>query len=90
MDFDHAVEQIVLSVTQRGIGAKFTYDEVSQWLKATSGSDLMWAFDELSDRLIREHSICFELMQDYIITRVPGKRDIETVAKRNLNSLGNR
>lgn len=65
------------------MGAIFTYDEISQWLKATSGDDLMWALDRLSDRLIRGHSICFELLEDCIITRVPADREIESAAKRN-------
>ena len=50
MDIDTALERIKSRVNDIGIGASFTYDEVSEWMKISSGDDLMWAFDKLSDR----------------------------------------
>ena len=90
MEFDHTVEQIVLRVKELRFGTVFTYDEVNKWLKISSGDDLMWAYDKLSDRLTMEHSICLELKEDCIITAVPDDSDIKAAEKRNginLNSV---
>ena len=90
MEFDHAVEQIVSRVKELRFGTVFTYDEVNKWLKISSGDDLMWAYDKLSDLLTMEHSICLELKEDRVITAVPHDSDIKAAEKRNginLNSV---
>ncbi|RLE05694.1 MAG: hypothetical protein DRJ13_01540 [Bacteroidetes bacterium] len=89
MEFDYAVEQIMSRVRELRFGAVLTYDEVNEWLKISSGDDLMWAYDKLSDRLIMEHSICLELKKDWIITAVPDDSDIKAVEKRNGINLNN-
>lgn len=82
MDFDHAVEKIVSSVKELRFEAKFTYDEISEWLKISSGDDLMWAYDKLSDRLTMEHSIRLKLKKDCIIAAESDANDINAAEKR--------
>jgi hypothetical protein len=89
VEFDYAVEQIMSRVRELRLGVVFTYDEVNEWLKISSGGDLMWAYDKLSDRLIMEHSICLELKKDWIITGVPDDSDIKAAEKRNIINLNN-
>ena len=85
MDFDHAVEKIVSRVKELRFGAVLTYDEVTEWLKISSGDDIMWAYDKLSDRLTMEHSICLELKKDRVITAVPDDSDIKSSRKKERN-----
>ena len=82
MDIDHAVEKIVSRVKQLRFGAVFTYDEVNKWLKISSGDDLMWAYDKLSDQLTTEHSIRLELEEDYLIVAESDANDIDAAEKR--------
>ena len=55
------VVRIVSRVKELGIGIQFDYGEVNQWLGISSGDDLMWSCDKLSDRLIVKHRISLEL-----------------------------
>ena len=90
MDFDNAIEQIVSKVKVSGIGIKFSYEELNQWLGLSSGDDLMWAYDKLSDRLTNESTICLELKKDYVITAKPDGSDMTAADKRtgiNSNSM---
>ena len=90
MDFDNAVEQIVSKVKELGIGIRFSYEEINQWLGLSSGDDLMWAYDKLSDRLTNENTICLELKKDYVITAKPDGSEIAAANKRtgmNPNSM---
>ena len=90
MDFDNAIEQIVSKVKVSGIGIKFSYEELNQWLGLSSGDDLMWAYDKLSDRLTNENTICLELKKDYVITAKPDDIDLAAADKRtgiNHNSM---
>jgi hypothetical protein len=82
MNYNYAVEQIVSSVKELGIGIQFSYEDVNQWLGIASGDDLMWVYDTLSDRLMAEHSICLELKEDCIIAAVPDDSDIRAAEKR--------
>ncbi|RLD33599.1 MAG: hypothetical protein DRI83_09140 [Bacteroidetes bacterium] len=82
MDIDTALERIKSRVNDIGIGASFTYDEVSEWMKISSGDDLMWAFDKLSDRLTKEHSLRLELEEDRLIVAVSDFNDIDAAEKR--------
>jgi hypothetical protein len=82
MDFDNAINHIVSKVKELGIGTRLSYKEVNQWLELSSGDDLMWDYDKLSDRLTIEHSICLELKKDHIITALPDGSDVEAAVKR--------
>ena len=82
MDFDNAIKQIVSKVKELGIGTRLSYEEVNQWLGLSSGDDLMWDYDKLSDRLTIEHSICIGLKKDHIITALPDDSDMEAARKR--------
>jgi hypothetical protein len=83
MDFENALEQIVSRVKESGIGIHFSYEDLNQWLGISSGDDLMWAYDKLSDRLTIEHAIYLELEEDRVITAIPDGGDIEAAEKRN-------
>jgi|GEM_PF-3855570 len=83
MDFDHAVQKIVSRVKELGTGASFTYEEINQWLKTSSGDDLMWAYDSLSDRLTIERSMCLELTESQIMVVVPEDIDIKEAHRRS-------
>ena len=82
MAFDHAVQKIVSRVNKLGTGASFTYQEINQWLKTSSGDDLMWAYDSLSDRLTIEHSMCLELTKNRIVAVIPEDIDIKEAHRR--------
>ena len=82
MDFDNAVEQVVSSVKKSGIGNQFSYEDLNYWLRISSGDDLMWVYDTLSDRLMTERSICLELKEDCVITVLPDSSDINVTEKR--------
>ena len=82
MDFDHAVEKIVSRVKELRFEAIFNYDEISEWLKISSGDDHMWAYDKLSDRLTIGHSIRLELEEDYLIVAESDANDIDAAEKR--------
>ena len=83
MDFDHAVQNIVSRVKELGTGASFTYEEINQWLKTSSGDDLMRTYDSLSDRLTIEHSMCLELTKNRIVAVVPEDIDIKEAHRRS-------
>lgn len=83
MDFGHAVQKIVSRVKELGTGVSFTYEEINQWLKTSSGDDLMWAYDRLSDRLTIEHSMCLELTKNRIMAVVPEDSDIKEAHRRS-------
>jgi hypothetical protein len=82
MDFENAAKQIVSKVKSSRIGIRFSYEEVNQWLNISSGDDLMWVYDKLSDQLMTEHAICLELKEDCIITALPDDSDIKAAEKR--------
>ena len=82
MELDYAVEKIVSRVKELRFEAIFTYDEISEWLKISSGDDLMWAYDKLSDRLTMDHSIHLELREDCIIVAESDANDIDAAEKR--------
>jgi hypothetical protein len=69
-------------VKELRFGAVFTYDEVNKWLKASSGDDLMWAYDKLSDRLAAEYSVHLELEEDRLITAAADDSDIDAAERR--------
>ena len=71
MDFERAVEKIVSRVKASKTPALLSYDEINEWLKLSSGDDLIWAYDKLSERLTTDHSICLELRED-CVTAVSG------------------
>jgi len=68
MEFNQAIKSITSRVDKLGIGTKFSYDEINQWLNIKSGEDLMLAYDKLSDKLIKEYSISFELEKDCLVS----------------------
>lgn len=82
MDIDHAFDRIISRVDVTGIDTSFTYDEVGEWMKISSGDDLMWALDKLSDRLTTEHSLHLELEEDKLIVAVSDLNDIDADEKR--------
>jgi hypothetical protein len=82
MDFDNAAEQITSKVKQSGIGIRFSYEKLNRWLELSSGDDLMWAYDKLSDRLTNENTICLELKKDYIIIAKSDGSDMAAADKR--------
>ena len=82
MELDYAVEKIVSRVKELRFEAIFTYDEISEWLNISSGDDLMWAYDKLSDRLTMDHSIRLELKEDCIIVAESDANDINAAEKR--------
>ena len=76
MDVDNAIKQTVSKVKELGVEAQFSYEEINQWLGLSSGDDLMWAYDKLSDRLTNGNTICLELKKDYVITIKPDASDM--------------
>jgi hypothetical protein len=64
MNINQAVEQIVKRVEASGIGARFSYEEINDWLQIKSGEDLMWVYDKLSERLTADHAIGLELEKE--------------------------
>lgn len=82
MDIDFAIEKVMSRTKGLGVGASFTYDEVNKWMKISSGDDLMWAYDKLSDRLTTEHSIRLELEEDRLIVAVSDLNDLDAAKKR--------
>ena len=83
MHLEDAVKKIVSRMVKLGPETSFSYKEVNRWLGASSGSDLIWTYDKLSDRLIVEHSVCLELKKDYMITGVPTEVDITAARRRS-------
>jgi hypothetical protein len=83
MNLDNAVEQIMSRVKELGTGTRFSYEKVNQWLDLSSGDDLMWAYDKLSDRLTNENTIYIELKKDYVITVKPEGSDMAASDRRN-------
>jgi hypothetical protein len=64
MNLNRAVEQIVKRVEAFGIGTRFSYEEIDDWLQVKSGEDLMWVYDNLSEQLTKDHAIGLELEKD--------------------------
>lgn len=86
MEINNTINRILERVRIIGIGASFTYDEVSHWLDIPSGVDLIRVYDELSDRLMKEHSLGLELKEDCVIAVSPDDSDIDAAERRNLFS----
>jgi hypothetical protein len=55
---------------------------VNKWLKISSGDDLMWAYDKLSDRLTAEYSVHSELEEDRLRTAAADDSDIDAAERR--------
>lgn len=83
MHLEDAVKKIVSRMKKLGPETSFSYKEVNRWLGVSSGNDLIWTYDNLSDRLIIEHSVCLELKKDYMITGVPTEVDINSAHRRS-------
>jgi len=78
-----AVNNIALRVKKLGPETSFSYKEVNRWLDTSSGNDMMWAYDKLSDRLTIKHSVCLELRKEFMITSVPTEADITSARRRS-------
>ena len=83
MHLETAVNNIALRVKKLGPETSFSYKEVNRWLDTSSGNDLMWAYDKLSDRLTIKHSVCLELRKEFMITSVPTEADITSARRRS-------
>ena len=83
MHLETAVNNIALRVKKLGPETSFSYKEVNRWLDTSSGNDMMWAYDKLSDRLTIKHSVCLELRKEFMITSVPTEADITSARRRS-------
>ena len=83
MHLETAVNNIASRVKKLGPETSFSYKEVNRWLDTSSGNDLMWAYDKLSDRLTIKHSVCLELRKEFMITSVPTEADITSARRRS-------
>jgi hypothetical protein len=85
MDINQAVDKIIKQVQASGIGTRFSYEEINDWLQIKSGEDLMWGYDKLSEQLTRDHAIDLELEKDSLkvisqpgpFQGIAGKKDPE-------------
>lgn len=87
MHIETAVNNIASRVKKLGPETSFSYKEVNRWLDTSSGNDLMWAYDKLSDRLTIEHSVCLELRKEFMITSVSTEGDISSARRRSESDI---
>ena len=77
MDFDNALNKILLRVLKSGYGVKFTYDEINEWLKIVPEDDPVWVFEQLEQQLIIEHSIILEPDDENLTANIPLEIDMK-------------